>query len=94
LCPLLAKQERRPERIARELGLWDHTSRNWVKHFEIDQGEREGLTTEEREELSKLRKEVRDLRQQKEILRKAWLKPPWRRRPGRTGSSAAIVRPS
>jgi transposase len=34
-------------------------------------GEREGLTTEEREELRKLRKEVRVLRQEKEILRKA-----------------------
>jgi transposase len=63
--------ERTIPQIAKELGVSDNSLRNWGKQTQIDQGEREGLTTEEREELSRLRKENKVLRQEKEILRKA-----------------------
>jgi transposase len=62
---------RRNAKIARELGGSDNSLRSWLKQTKIDAGQREVLTTEECEELSKLRKEVRVLPQEKEIFRKA-----------------------
>ena len=67
-----ASDEEHPiPRIARQIGVSYGTLRSWVNQDKIDSGEREGLTTEEKEELRKLRREVKTLRQEKEILRKA-----------------------
>src|SRR5919112_192709 len=63
--------ERSIRQLAYELGIADQTLRNWLKQAQIDRGEREGLSTQEREELRRLRKENRILRQEREILKKA-----------------------
>ena len=55
--------------MAEELGISSESLRRWIRQHEIDEGEREGLLTDEREELSKLRRENRILlKQEKEVV--------------------------
>ncbi len=63
---------RTPGQLAQDLGCAEQTIRNWVKQADLDAGRRsDGLTTAEREELARLRREVRVLREEREILKKA-----------------------
>jgi len=59
--------------VARDLGVPENSIRNWVSQALVDSGRgRPGaLTTAEREELVRLRKEVRELTMEREILKKA-----------------------
>ena len=57
--------------IASKIGCTAETLRGWVRQSERDQGLRAGPTTDERERIRSLEREVRELRQANEILRKA-----------------------
>jgi transposase-like protein len=57
--------------IAAKIGCAAETLRNWVRQAERDAGRRPGLTTEERAELKKLKRENFELKRANEILRKA-----------------------
>ena len=68
----LVRAGRSPEELSREFEPTAQSIRNWAKQADLDEGRRgDGLTTTEREELSRLRRENRQLRQEREILAKA-----------------------
>lgn len=58
-------------RIAEDLGISESCLRNWVARADIDEGRREGLATQEREELVELRRQTRTLKLENEILKRA-----------------------
>ena len=58
--------------VAREMGLTETAVRAWVRQAELDGGVRtDGLTTAERAELAQLRKELRETREERDILKRA-----------------------
>jgi transposase len=57
--------------ISRDLDLTETAVREWVQRADVDKGTRNGLTTAEREELTRLRRQVRVLEEERSILKKA-----------------------
>ena len=57
--------------IASKIGCTGETLRKWVRQAERDRGQRPGLTSDERERMKAMERDIRELRQANEILRKA-----------------------
>jgi transposase len=74
---LVIDQKRTVVDVARELGVVEQTLGNWVRQERVDRGEREGLTTEEHEEMARLRREVKRLTMERDLLKRSvafWVK--------------------
>jgi transposase len=67
----LVRSGRSMRDVAESLGVSAQTLRNWSKQIDVNAGRREGLSSDDQEELTKLRRRVRVLEQEREILKKA-----------------------
>jgi transposase len=68
---LIRRGDRTIPELSRDLGVSPQSLRNWARQLDIDEGKRDGLSSEEREELKRLRRENRILTEEREILKKA-----------------------
>src|SRR5215216_1517705 len=57
--------------LASELGVSPQSLRNWSRQLDVDEGRSRGLSSDEREELRRLRRELRTVTEGREILKKA-----------------------
>lgn len=86
----LARTGRTPEELGRQFEPAAQTIRNWLRQAARDDGHRQdGLTTEEREEVRRLRRENKTLREERDILKKAaaWFARETGSIPGKDSSS-------
>lgn len=67
----LARSGRSPQDLAAEFEPSSQTIRNWIRQAKIDSGQQEGTTSNDKAELARLRRENKQLREEREILRKA-----------------------
>ena len=68
----LGRERAKPiAQIAADLGVAESALRRWMAQSDVDEGKKEGLTTAEREELARLRRENRVLRMERELLSRA-----------------------
>ena len=68
---LCRRGDRSIGQVARDLDLTETAVRAWVRQADVDAGRRNGLSTEERQEFARLRKENRVLREERDILKRA-----------------------
>jgi transposase len=68
---LLKRSGKSVPQLAAELGISSQSLRNWARQVDVDAGKAEGLTSDEREELRRLRREVKTLAEEREISKKA-----------------------
>lgn len=86
----MVRAGRTPQELAREFEPSAQAIRNWVKQAEVDDGTRtDGLKTDEREELARLRRENARLKEEREILSKAaaWFAQETEKKSKRSSSS-------
>jgi transposase len=74
---LVLKTGRPIAEVADELGIYDSTLGNWVRRRQVDEGEREGLTTDERARMQQVEAENAKLRMERDLLKRTvafWVK--------------------
>jgi transposase len=68
---LLRSSGKSVPQLAGELGVSPQSLRNWARHIDVDAGKGEGLSSDERDELRWLRRELKTVTEEREILKKA-----------------------